>query len=154
MAQLVEHVIGNDEVISSTLIASSRIRIAIAVRILFRNSTAHSFRRLSAAVRIGVGEIIVSRTFCLATAEGVRTVKSRTTKKGPARFTRGLFLVERRGFEPLTPTLPVLCAPNCANAPFRLFFILPHLFRFVSPLSRFFSPSSCKKNVKSDRRPL
>ena len=34
MAQLVEHVIGNDEVISSTLIASSRIRIAIAVRIL------------------------------------------------------------------------------------------------------------------------
>ena len=27
-------------------------------------------------------------------------------------------LVERRGFEPLTPTLPVLCAPNCANAPF------------------------------------
>ena len=35
MAQLVEHVIGNDEVISSTLIASSRIRISIAVRILF-----------------------------------------------------------------------------------------------------------------------
>ena len=28
-----------------------------------------------------------------------------------------LFLVEHRGFEPLTPTLPVLCAPNCANAP-------------------------------------
>ena len=27
------------------------------------------------------------------------------------------FLVERRGFEPLTPTLPVLCATNCANAP-------------------------------------
>ena len=26
-------------------------------------------------------------------------------------------LVEHRGFEPLTPTLPVLCAPNCANAP-------------------------------------
>ena len=26
-------------------------------------------------------------------------------------------LVEYRGFEPLTPTLPVLCAPNCANAP-------------------------------------
>ncbi len=35
MAQLVEHVIGNDEVISSTLIASSRNRIAIAVRFLF-----------------------------------------------------------------------------------------------------------------------
>lgn len=26
-------------------------------------------------------------------------------------------LVEHRGFEPLTPTLPVSCAPNCANAP-------------------------------------
>ena len=26
-------------------------------------------------------------------------------------------LVERTGFEPVTPTLPVLCAPNCANAP-------------------------------------
>ena len=26
-------------------------------------------------------------------------------------------LVEHRGFEPLTPTLPVLCAPSCANAP-------------------------------------
>ena len=25
--------------------------------------------------------------------------------------------MEHRGFEPLTPTLPVLCAPNCANAP-------------------------------------
>ena len=27
------------------------------------------------------------------------------------------YLVERRGFEPLTPTLPVWCAPSCANAP-------------------------------------
>ena len=25
--------------------------------------------------------------------------------------------LERRGFEPLTPTLPVSCATNCANAP-------------------------------------
>ncbi len=31
-------------------------------------------------------------------------------------------LVEHRGFEPLTPTLPVLCAPNCANAPFLWYF--------------------------------
>ena len=31
------------------------------------------------------------------------------------------FLVEHRGFEPLTPTLPVLCAPNCANAPWDIF---------------------------------
>ena len=36
----------------------------------------------------------------------------------------GLLLInlERRGLEPLTPTLPVLCATNCANAPF-IFFI-------------------------------
>ena len=27
------------------------------------------------------------------------------------------FLVEHRGLEPLTPTLPVSCAPSCANAP-------------------------------------
>ena len=27
------------------------------------------------------------------------------------------WVVEHRGLEPLTPTLPVLCAPNCANAP-------------------------------------
>ena len=26
-------------------------------------------------------------------------------------------MVEHRGLEPLTPTLPVLCAPSCANAP-------------------------------------
>ncbi len=31
-------------------------------------------------------------------------------------------LVEHRGFEPLTPTLPVLCAPNCANAPSELYY--------------------------------
>ena len=27
-------------------------------------------------------------------------------------------LVEHSGFEPLTPTLPVLCATSCANAPY------------------------------------
>ena len=84
MAQLVEHVIGNDEVISSTLIASSRIRIAIAVRILFRDSTAHSFRRISGAVRIDVGEIIVPRTFRLATAEGVRIAEAEEPKRARA----------------------------------------------------------------------
>ena len=41
------------------------------------------------------------------------------------------FLVERRGFEPLTPTLPVLCAPNCANAPFGYPSIIPHFPGFV-----------------------
>ena len=39
-------------------------------------------------------------------------------QKEKGHHTVSLFLlVERRGFEPLTPTLPVLCAPNCANAP-------------------------------------
>ena len=94
MAQLVEHVIGNDEVISSTLIASSRIRIAIAVRILFRDSTAHSFRRISVAVRIGVGEIIVPRTFSWLRRRGFEPRKQKNQKE-PARFSRGLFLVER-----------------------------------------------------------
>ena len=91
MAQLVEHILGKDEVISSTLIASSRIRIAIAVRILFRDSIAHSFRRISAAVRIGVGVIIVPRTFCLATAEGVRIAKKEAPKRARAIFARALF---------------------------------------------------------------
>ena len=35
-------------------------------------------------------------------------------------------LVERTGFEPVTPTLPVLCAPNCANAPPYNTIILSH----------------------------
>lgn len=30
---------------------------------------------------------------------------------------KGFLLVEHRRFELLTPTLPVLCATNCANAP-------------------------------------
>ena len=33
-------------------------------------------------------------------------------------------LVEHRGFEPLTPTLPVWCAPSCANAPKSYIFML------------------------------
>ena len=38
--------------------------------------------------------------------------------KKTAEFTAvSLYKVEHRGFEPLTPTLPVLCATNCANAP-------------------------------------
>ena len=28
-----------------------------------------------------------------------------------------LLTLEHTGLEPVTPTLPVLCAPNCANAP-------------------------------------
>ncbi len=33
-------------------------------------------------------------------------------------------MVEHRGLEPLTPTLPVWCAPNCANAPWDIFTLL------------------------------
>ena len=40
-----------------------------------------------------------------------------------------LVLVERTGFEPVTPTLPVLCAPNCANAPFRRTQLFYHTLR-------------------------
>ena len=40
-------------------------------------------------------------------------------------------LVEHRRFELLTPTLPVLCATNCANAPHSTLDILSHLFPFV-----------------------
>ena len=50
----------------------------------FRDSTAHSFRRISVAVRIGVGEIIVPRTFCLAAAERVRTAEAEAPKRARA----------------------------------------------------------------------
>ena len=36
-------------------------------------------------------------------------------------------MVEHRGLEPLTPTLPVWCAPNCANAPGSPFYEIPLL---------------------------
>ena len=48
-------------------------------------------------------------------------------------------MVEHRGFEPLTPTLPVLCAPNCANAP--SFGILSDICHPVKSLER--------KNIKN-----
>ena len=52
MAQLVEHVIGNDEVISSTLIASSKKqpnRVAFLFSIAFYSMSENSF---AAAVRL------------------------------------------------------------------------------------------------------
>ena len=39
------------------------------------------------------------------------------TKPHPVRMR--FCLVEHRGLEPLTPTLPVSCAPSCANAPYK-----------------------------------
>lgn len=47
--------------------------------------------------------------------------------------------VEHSGFEPLTPTLPVLCATSCANAP-RTRYILSYRWRFVKGF--------CEKNEK------
>gem|GEM_PF-4551944 len=38
-------------------------------------------------------------------------------KRARSAFGFRLSLVEHTGFEPVTPTLPVLCAPSCANAP-------------------------------------
>ena len=35
-------------------------------------------------------------------------------------------MVEHRGFEPLTSTLPVLRAPNCANAPLPAYCTIPY----------------------------
>ena len=41
----------------------------------------------------------------------------RTRKTLKPLWLKGFLLVEHRRFELLTPTLPVLCATNCANAP-------------------------------------
>ena len=63
-----------------------------------------------------------------------------TSKDKRATLLGWLFcLVEHRGFEPLTPTLPVLCAPNCANAP--SFGILSDICHPVKSLER--------KNIKN-----
>ena len=42
---------------------------------------------------------------------------ARTQQKTRSRLTSGFSLVELRGLEPLTPTLPVWCATSCAIAP-------------------------------------
>ncbi len=73
-------------------------------------------------------------------------------KKSPTRPTRGqfgLFLVEHRGLEPLTPTLPVSCAPSCANAPKIIYGLFYHiLYRIVKAFceNREFFEKSCKKS--------
>ena len=42
------------------------------------------------------------------------------TKKGTIMVP--FFVVEHTGLEPVTPTLPVSCAPSCANAPWDVLF--------------------------------
>lgn len=43
--------------------------------------------------------------------------KTKSRKSSLQKDLRDMKMVEHRGLEPLTPTLPVWCAPNCANAP-------------------------------------
>ena len=50
----------------------------------------------------------------------IRTVISNKEKPSSLYSSRVFFLVEHRRFELLTPTLPVLCATSCANAPQRI----------------------------------
>ena len=58
-----------------------------------RNTTAHSFRRISAAVRMSTGGIIAPRTVGMATAEGVLSPKRRwSTKEAPHHFGDGVHL--------------------------------------------------------------
>ena len=47
-----------------------------------------------------------NRTFVILAGQGLKSYKFEKSNK-----------LECRGFEPLTPTLPVSCAPSCANAP-------------------------------------
>ena len=70
--------------------------------------------------------------------------RSRKIKKGQ-RFRRPFSLVEHTGFEPVTPTLPVLCAPNCANAP-----LLPFNYTLSPGVCQpyFFAPFRAKFNAR------
>ena len=71
------------------------------------------------------------------------------------------FLVEHRGLEPLTPTLPVWCAPNCANAPstLTLYHIThnlsrpnPYFFRFDIFFRKNYNTSSAISSIISAPR--
>ena len=57
--------------------------------------------------------------------------------------------LERRGFEPLTPTLPVLCATNCANAPSTTLSISCQ-FQLVKYEGRFLKKECCRDVVGRD----
>ena len=41
-------------------------------------------------------------------------------------------VVEHRGLEPLTPTLPVSCAPSCANAPWNVIWYYTEICFFIT----------------------
>ena len=74
--------------------------------------------------QLSTGELLTLR---------VTSFSSPYSAKKKARFASLSFLVERTGLEPVTPTLPVSCAPNCANAPkpFSSLRIILYLLRYV-----------------------
>ena len=59
---------------------------------------------------------------------------------------KGFLLVEHRRFELLTPTLPVLCATNCANAPSTVISISCQ-FQLVKYEGRFLKKECCRDVV-------
>ena len=50
-------------------------------------------------------------------APSATTTATNTTRAAPPRRSGPINMVELRGLEPLTPTLPVWCATSCATAP-------------------------------------
>ena len=85
--------------------------------------------------------------YCQNYCQTEKTAKHRPKRKTlkPLRL-KGFLLVEHRRFELLTPTLPVLCATNCANAPSTLH-IISQNFACVKPLFQLF----CMKRQKMHR---
>ena len=59
----------------------------------------------------------LSNAFSAISKSGMRTLRARINKSGHPRRVSGLF-VEHRGVEPLTSTMRMSRATNCANAPY------------------------------------
>ncbi len=76
----------------------------------WRNSSARCKKRR-------IERIAVFRGYGKEERLWVRSWVYSSTKKPKPLHLQGFRLVEHSGFEPLTPTLPVLCATSCANAP-------------------------------------
>ncbi len=96
----------------------------------YRSSTRIFQRACGSAWAFGLGLSVVNfRAFeCDAHFRTTTVVNSvvNLRRTGPIRAALRAYVlvkwVELRGFEPLTPTLPVWCATNCAIAPF----VVPH----------------------------
>ena len=61
----------------------------------------------------------LSNAFSAISKSGMRTLRARINKSGHPRRVSGLF-VEHRGVEPLTSTMRMSRATNCANAPYSI----------------------------------